>query len=111
MPGKILVGLFVGLAIVNVALLFFVVHDRWFCEEPEGAFLLTALDAATLRIGQVLVLVSLLVGFYAGIMPSTETLEQRLLDFLHLVTRGSLASAGLTLALTVSGAVLGSRST
>jgi len=107
MSGKILVGLFVGLSIVNVTLLFLVVHDRWFYEEPEGAFLLTALDAATLRIGQVIVLISLLIGFYAGVMPSTETLEQRLLDFLHLVTRGGLALAGLTLALTVSGSVLG----
>jgi DNA-binding beta-propeller fold protein YncE len=73
-----------SLIAANLVLLFMVAHDRWFLEEREGRFLLTLLDAATQRVGQIFVVVSILVGLYAGSIPSTEALEQRTLNILRL---------------------------
>ena len=103
---KLLTRAVLGLVFLDVSLLFFVVHDRWFFERPEGEFLLTALDATTLRIGQILVVVAILIGLYAGVMPSTETIEQKLLDALRLVTRRSLVMFFLTVLLSASAITL-----
>jgi len=102
MSGKFLVLSFFGAIAVNLLLLLLVVHDRWFLEEPEGHFFLTVLDASTLRIGQVLVLISILVGLYIGVMPSTDVLGQRFLNVLRLLTSERVALVALSVGLTLS---------
>lgn len=106
MPKSFLIVAFFSAVVINLTLLILVVHDRLFFEEPERQFLLTALDQATLRVGQVLVLVSILVGLYAGAMPSTEALGQRFLNALRLLTNNGLLSVGCVAILTISAAGL-----
>lgn len=101
---RIVLGCF---AIVDLVLLFFWVHDRWFFEEPEGRFLLTALDGITLRAGQVAVILSVLVGIYAGVLLRSEEVEQKFVNSLRFLTRGQNALMGTILALFAAGLILG----
>jgi hypothetical protein len=60
----------------DIILALVLIHDSWFFEQPESSFLLSALDFITLRVGQVVLILSIALGIFAGTILSNEQLAQ-----------------------------------
>lgn len=98
MGKRFLMAAFIAGVSIDLLLLFFVVHDHWFFEEPEWDFLQTVLDRVTSRLGQGLVGVSILASLYAGLKRSPEDLGRWILRLLRRLTHHVSVLSGLALA-------------